>query len=443
MFTLHKIGIYLVITLIIGYFIKNLLAMFTISENMSGWIAISLMGPVLAKIMSKSTYVYIAKSCFLYNQTYNSEIHVVDVIEGLLMYTKKYSIWSSGTRTKIISNRSSVWWDDDEHRIHKFQTISMPSGLIIFRYKNNYLLAEIPEPTINGKNNENNEITLWSFLKIDWVEFMECVQQDYFDASTKKKKITHYKVDGAANKRIPDIMDRNPNTSIKICFGNPSKEMAWNLVLDFLTPSKKNLYKQLGQSYKTSFLIHGPPGTGKSDFVFKLAEHTWTTHQKSVYVVNPRDMDDWDLEYVINNISSGYVLVDEWDFALECSPSNNNDDDENMKGYKREKYPSFRAWASVLDRTKNSIIFWFTTNNLEKLKSFNNGALVRSGRIDHIIEFNSMEPFESRNALKYFHHDEDEVIDQIKDEDLQGLTIATIIKNLKYEVPIKLLSNKT
>jgi SpoVK/Ycf46/Vps4 family AAA+-type ATPase len=222
------------------------------------------------------------------------------------------------------------------------------------------------------------------------------------------------------------------NASIDVCFGNKSKEEAWNAVIDFFNVENKNYFRKINQTYKTAFLIHGPSGTGKTELLFQIASYTWSKYQKPVYIINPKGLSDNDLNEVFDKIQSGYILIDEWDLFLVKEGS----------GKKNGQYPSLNAWLNILDRVSGEIIFWFTSNNYEELAKYNNGALVRPGRIDHIFKFDKMTSDEVKNAWKYFNPN-DNNIDNFSDESLNGITIAQIINNLKKKLSIDdLIKNK-
>jgi hypothetical protein len=170
-----------------------------------------------------------------------------------------------------------------------------------------------------------------------------------------------------------------------------------------------------------------------------------------IYILNVCGMDDSELESAIDDIQYGYVLVDEWDMSIfdkkkkfqnkkddndDSVDSDDSDDNDNDK-----TYPSLKSWLNVLDQASGEVIFWFTSNNFDRLAKFRDGALIREGRIDHIIEFNKMTSQEVRNAWYYFNHklpDQSRLpeINQLGDEELEKLTIAQIIKSLKHKIPI-------
>lgn len=430
------------------YYVFN----FKIPSEMYGWLTISIITPIITSLLSTSTWLNMIEQTLVYSHTWDQDCNGHELIEWLSIYMMDHKIWSYGNITKIIRDKRSVWWNDDDWKTRP-QIFELPSGTIIFKYKNYYLMGCYPYPTVqrNIYNNKNvlHEITIQSLSNIDWKTFLEDAR-DYYYNHLESYKMSVYKVNSdyfdEGDRQVIPI--RN-NSSIKTCFGDPDKEKVWNIIYDFLKPSTRNHFKSLLQPYKTSFLIYGPPGTGKTEMLFQIASSIWKDHQKPIYIINPRGMSDTELENAIDEIQSGFVLVNEWDLVINKSDKNNEDSDDDEPGTKNNfnnseshKYPSVKAWLDILDQTQGEIIFWFTTNNYEELAKINDGALIRDCRIDHKIEFKPMQAFHARNALKHFTKDKDEIIDAIPDDKLKDLTIASIIKHLKYHYPLDQIGEK-
>jgi SpoVK/Ycf46/Vps4 family AAA+-type ATPase len=108
---------------------------------------------------------------------------------------------------------------------------------------------------------------------------------------------------------------------------------------------------------------------------------------------------------------------------------------------KDNKYPSLNAWLNLLDRVEGEIIFWFTSNNYEKIQAFNDGALIRPGRIDNVIKFEKMTTEEVFSAWEYFKpNDPDIKIVKELNLNFDGVTIAQIINTLKQYLPLSVLA---
>ena len=402
---------------------------FNIPTELRGWLLVSIITPLVNSILSTKNLTYWFQKCFIYNHTWNTQINGNDFMEWFSIYIINHKFYSYDSLTKIINNQNSVWWDDNKTFSLRPQIKEIPSGWIIFKYKTKYLFAYFPYPaaldTIHHKSELIRSLTVYSFTNIDWKCFNEYVCNYYYDNADTTKLAVYRNIDVYVDDSTKVYSPLRINASIKSCFGNKTKEEAWNGVLDFFKIENKTYFKKINQSYKTAFLIHGPSGTGKTELLFQIASYTWSLYQKPVYIINPKGCSDNDLFELFNKIQSGYVLIDEWDLFLEKEDT----------GKKNGQYPSLNAWLNLLDNVSGEIIFWFTTNNYEKLAQYNDGALVRPGRIDHIYKFDKMTPHEVRNAWKYFNPD-DTVIDKYDDSQLNDLTIAKIINNLKKKLPI-------
>ena len=434
--------------MILGYLISYIFQ-FTIPENLKGWLMISIAGPLITCLFSASTWFSGLKHSFVHSQTWNQDEHGYEIIEWLIIYMVKHSVWSHQTFNNVVSNNKSIWWNDDDWNSRP-QICQIPGGWILFKYKGHYLVANYPRPTATTFDRRvriSRQMTINSFQPIDWKEFAEDVRDNYY-SYWSDNQMRYYRIDGDSVYYRRQITPIREGASIESCFGNLAKEQTWNTVLDFLRPEKKKHFKSLGQPYKTSFLIYGPPGTGKTEFIFQLASYTWKEYFKPIYIINPRGMTDSDLEEAIDTVTNGYILVNEWDLVLAHNSKKKDDEEDEDNNEpslpKGVTYPSLKGWLDVLDQAQGEIIFWFTTNNYERLAKINDGALIRDGRIDHKIEFTPMGPQEVRNALKRFGGDQVHLIEKISDSDLTGLTIARVINHLKCELPLdKLVSTKS
>jgi hypothetical protein len=411
---------------------------FLIPTELKGWIVMSIITPIMTSMLSTRNFTYWFQKIFLYNHIWDSQINGHNFLEWFSFYIIKNNKYSYDSLTNIINNQSSVWWDDKNTFSSRPQIYEIPSGWIVFKYKEKYLIAYFPYPVNNNnfRASYNNELSrtlyVYSFSKINWKEFNEHICNYYYDNTNTNKLAVYRNMETYVDESTKTYTNLRDNASINVCFGNKTKEEAWNAVIDFFNVENKNYFRKINQTYKTAFLIHGPSGTGKTELLFQIASYTWSKYQKPVYIINPKGLSDNDLNEVFDKIQSGYILIDEWDLFLVKEGS----------GKKNGQYPSLNAWLNILDRVSGEIIFWFTSNNYEELAKYNNGALVRPGRIDHIFKFDKMTSDEVKNAWKYFNPN-DNNIDNFSDESLNGITIAQIINNLKKKLSIDdLIKNK-
>jgi len=424
----------------------------------------SLISPIATKLLSTNSWISWFKSGFVYEHTWNQHITGNQSIDWISYYLLKNQIYSYDSITKIITDNYSIWWKSNVSSLRP-QIYEIPSEWLIFKYNNTYMLAHYPLPETERVRNEfliNNEITIYSYKKIKWIKFIEDVR-DYFYDDLESSKISVYDVnDGWYSGDNLTIMPIRHNPSIADCFGNPEKEKVWNIIINHLDPKNKEYYDNLNLPYRISILLYGDPGTGKTELLFRIASFTWAKYQIPIYILNCQGMDDTELESCIRCINRGYILVDEWDMIL---PSENNkskqskktkndelsdeEEDVSEENENDKKYPSLKCWLNLLDRVNGEIIFWFTSNNYQKLSNYRDGALIRNGRIDHKIQINKMTSQEVKKSFNHFsqyiNSNDKEIIgnlDNINDDDLHDLTIADVISCFKNKNSIIEMINK-
>jgi hypothetical protein len=446
----------------------------TIPSEIKGWLIMSLITPLATRLLSTSSWISWFRSGFIYEHTWNQHITGNQSIDWISYYLLKNQIYSYDSITKIITDNQSIWWKNDVSLLRP-QIYEIPSEWLIFKYNDIYMLAYYPLPSSERVKHEyliTTEITIYSYKKIKWLKFIEDVR-DYFYDNMEASKMTIYTVDNGwytgDNLTIKPIRH---NPSINDCFGNPEKEKIWNIIINHLDPENKEYYNKLNLPYHTSVLLYGEPGTGKTELLFRIASFTWAKYQLPIYILNCQGMDDAELESCIQLINRGYILVDEWDMILpsenkkskkssksskqqedESNDDNNNDDDNDVDDENDDEnkdYPSLKCWLNLLDRVNGEIIFWFTTNNYQKLANYRDGALIRNGRIDHKIQINKMTHHEVKKAFNHFKqfinpNDENIIgtLDNIDDNDLDNLSIADVISCFKTKTPfIEIINNK-
>ncbi|KPI87481.1 hypothetical protein ABL78_3430 [Leptomonas seymouri] len=142
-------------------------------------------------------------------------------------------------------------------------------------------------------------------------------------------------------------------------------------------------YKQLGVPYRRGYLLHGPPGCGKTSYVMALAGEL----RLSISLLNlsNRNLNDESLTSLLNNAHmDSIVLLEDIDraFSNECNVT--------MSGL-----------LNALDGVgaQEGRLVFMTTNHVEMLDP----ALIRPGRADVKIEVGLLDVDQSERMFRKFH----------------------------------------
>lgn len=153
----------------------------------------------------------------------------------------------------------------------------------------------------------------------------------------------------------------------------------------------RHWYANRGIPYRRGYMLHGPPGNGKSSFVMGLASH----FKFDVCVINLRakDFDDTDLFIGFAEVPKHSIMLIE---DIDCVVDDRKIEDASV---------TFSGLLNALDgvaSAEGQIVF-MTTNHLEKLDP----ALIRPGRCDMKIEFQNADPYQIETLFNRFYDDRD------------------------------------
>lgn len=149
--------------------------------------------------------------------------------------------------------------------------------------------------------------------------------------------------------------------------------------------SARPRYGQLGVPYHRGYLLHGPPGTGKTSLVSAIAAH----FSMSIYLVNLTELNDRTLKRAMNSVPENSVILFE---DIDCMKAGNRRQESDIvhrnhaevngnSGPANTTGVSLAGLLNVLDgfHAPENVIFFMTTNHLNSLDP----ALLRPGRIDY------------------------------------------------------------
>lgn len=150
---------------------------------------------------------------------------------------------------------------------------------------------------------------------------------------------------------------------------------------------EEDIHLANGIVYKKNYLLHGPPGCGKTSFIQSIASR----YNFSLYYFPIDDkISDATLKSLVSSIPEGSIVsFEDFDYVL--------DSNINMS-----------TLLTLLDGfgRKSKVIFFLTTNFLEKFKPI----LTRPGRIDKLIEFPYISEQVFNDMFKFFRPNEDEQV---------------------------------
>ncbi|KAF9584192.1 hypothetical protein BGW38_007271 [Lunasporangiospora selenospora] len=151
-------------------------------------------------------------------------------------------------------------------------------------------------------------------------------------------------------------------------------------------------YHDRGVPYRRGYLLHGPPGTGKTSFIIALAGHL----DMSVCIVNLgiSGLNDQQLDQLLNNAPrNSILLMEDVDAALVKRKAG-----KAQGGTNNVTLSGILNALDGITAQEGSVVF-MTTNHIRKLAP----ALIRPGRCDRKLLFDYADEHQIRGMfLKFF-----------------------------------------
>lgn len=202
-------------------------------------------------------------------------------------------------------------------------------------------------------------------------------------------------------------MSRAPRPLSTVVLANERKEAFIDDIKEYLHPRTRRWYSNRGIPYRRGYLLHGPPGTGKTSLCFAASGMLGL----SLYLLNlsSKSFAEDDLMNLFHELPRRcIVLLEDVDCAGVVRERTLGDGD---KGEQKEEKPasegsttstkqgvSLSGLLNVIDGVAASEgrILVMTTNHPDKLDA----ALLRPGRVDMSVEFGYAESDDIRELFR-------------------------------------------
>ncbi|KAG9037387.1 hypothetical protein FRB95_005676 [Tulasnella sp. JGI-2019a] len=151
-------------------------------------------------------------------------------------------------------------------------------------------------------------------------------------------------------------------------------------------------YAERGLPYRRGYLLHGPPGSGKSSFIQALAARF--NYDLAILNLSQRGMMDDKLDHLLLNAPGrSFVLLEDIDAAFNKRIQSTSD------GY--QSGVTFSGLLNALDGVASAEerILFMTTNHLDRLDP----ALIRPGRIDVSELMDDATPVQAKKLFMRFY----------------------------------------
>ncbi|KAG0341852.1 hypothetical protein BG004_005875 [Podila humilis] len=362
-----------------------------------------------------SSYTFFKDLILQYYHEFLSWFYVsVEVQEGDECY-KWLSEWvAERPLTKSVRHLTvkAVWDDDDDddqgyyrsndnHKDERPRLVFLPGMGSHILYHKGYKVnvsRERPEHA-SGANSEQSQILAsiqkkQSLTISTWgrdMRFLKAILTDAMEESYKKKdgKTTIY-TSQPYDTYWSCSSTRAPRAFHSVILAKGLKEELLEDITTFRNSSQ--WYHDRGVPYRRGYLLHGPPGTGKTSFIVALAGHL----RMSVCIVNLgiSGLNDQQLDQLLNNAPrNSILLMEDVDAALikrQAGRAQSGSNNVTLSGI-------LNALDGITAQ-EGSVVF-MTTNHIRKLAP----ALIRPGRCDRKMLFDYADEHQIRGMfLKFF-----------------------------------------
>ncbi|TRY63981.1 hypothetical protein TCAL_00319 [Tigriopus californicus] len=278
-------------------------------------------------------------------------------------------ITSRGARRTQHLSVDTSFVESDSGKITTKYDFQPSVGIHLMNYQNVWIRVERtreqrmmdPWETIQLTTLGNHKALFASMLE----EAREMVMAEH------RGKTVMYTVLGTEWRQFGLPRQRRPIESV-VLDANVSRDLVQD-VREFLDSS--DWYRQRGIPYRRGYLLHGPPGCGKSSFISALAGEL----EFSIAVLNlsDRSMSDDRLNYRLADAPTNSIILLEDIDAAFVNRETNPQLEAAYQGLNRVTFSGLLNAIDGVTSSEGRVIF-MTTNYLDRLDP----ALIRPGRVD-------------------------------------------------------------
>ena len=257
-------------------------------------------------------------------------------------------------------------------------------GKHVIRYKNAFLMVERTRET---RSVELGSGRPWETVTLTTLRRHRHIVED--DILPEARRLAQQAIEGK-------LIVYKPSSTQWERFGEPQrkreidtvvldkgvKERIVNDVQEFCQSA--TWYYNMGIPYRRGYLLHGPPGTGKTSFIKALASHL--DYDIATLNLGQRGLTDDRLQHLLSVVPERtFLLLEDADAAF----SNRRQTDAD--GYQGANV-TFSGLLNALDGLESSEerILFLTTNKPEEMDA----ALIRPGRVDVIERLGDATPWQ-------------------------------------------------
>ncbi|KAI9775894.1 MAG: hypothetical protein M1835_005669 [Candelina submexicana] len=271
-------------------------------------------------------------------------------------------------------------------------------GKHILRYKNSFLWIERARET---RSRESRTGTPWETVTLTTLFSQRHVFEELFTEAhmlamhSQEGKTLVYTAWNTDWKPFGQPRRKRPLESVILDQG--VKERIVGDVKEFLQSGK--WYLDRGIPYRRGYLLHGPPGSGKSSFIQALAGAL--DYNISLLNLSTKGLTDDRLDHLLTHVPARtIVLLEDVDAAFS-----NRRVQTDADGY-RGANVTFSGLLNALDGVASAEerIIFLTTNHVERLDE----ALVRPGRVDMAVRFGEATRWQIGQLWERFYSEEDD-----------------------------------